>query len=302
MRPFNERTFPLIEGLPNYLCCLLLFFVLIPLPAWAYHGTDQKPATSLSESLISSGEKLGGALADDGAYFFRSVLNDMGDLLKLPFEEKEIGMRDIVTGALVVGSIPATIYGLDDPIRRNVRNMPDGTADILRNIGLGGTLGGLGLVYGWGVYSRNDEARHVVLTGMEGMGVASLLGLGAKAAFGRNRPRDGDGPRAFFKGGDSFPSGQSTLAFAAATALSEGFNNRWWASVPAYGLALMTGIGRMGKDAHWTSDVLASALIGVGTTKLLFYLHRQREWPSSLSIIPMTTDKGVVGASLSFSW
>lgn len=167
---------------------------------------------------------------------------------------------------------------------------------------MGGTLGGLGLVYGWGVYSRNDEARHVVLTGIEGIGVASLLGLGAKAAFGRRRPSEDDGPRAFFKGGESFPSSQSTIAFAAATALSEGFENRWRAAVPAYGLAMMTGIGRMGKDAHWASDVLGSALLGVGITKLLFYLHRQREWPSSLSIVPMTTDKGVTGASLSFSW
>lgn len=296
------RPFPLSERLFNYLCCLLFFCVLIPLPASAYHGTDQKPAASLGESLISSAEKLGGALADDGAYFFRSVLNDMGDLLKLPFEEKEIGMRDIVTGALVVGSIPATIYGLDDPIRRNVRKMPNGTAGILQDVGLGVTVGSLGVVYGWGLYSGDEAARHAVLTGIESIGVISLVGLGAKAAFGRQRPSDGDGSRAFFKGGDSFPSGKSGLAFAAATTLSEAFDNRWWVAIPSYGLAIMTGVGRMGKDAHWASDVLVSALSGVSTTKLLFYLHRQREWPSSLSIIPMTTDKGVVGASLSFSW
>ena len=289
--------------LARYFISFFLLFVLMPYRAGAYHGSDQKPVSSFGESFLDAGGRLGEALLDDGSYLFRSVFNDVGDILKAPFERDEIvSTKNILTGALLLGSVPATIYGLDNPIRRNVRNMNDETADVLRNVGLGATLGGLGLVYGWGVYSRNDEARHVVLTGMEGMGVASLLGLGAKAAFGRNRPRDGDGPQAFFKGGDSFPSGQSTLAFAAATALSEGFNDRWWAAVPAYSLALMTGIGRIGKDAHWASDVLASALIGVGTTKLFFYLHRERDVPSSLVITPMVTERGALGASFNFSW
>lgn len=81
----TKGPFPLSAGLFNYLLCILFFFVLIPLPASAYHGTEQKPAPSLSETLISTGEKLGGALADDGAYFFRSVLNDMGDLWRERF-------------------------------------------------------------------------------------------------------------------------------------------------------------------------------------------------------------------------
>ncbi len=132
--------------------------------------------------------------------------------------------------------------------------------------------------------------------------MASLMNLGLKFAFGRDRPSDGNGPRAFFKGGESFPSARSALAFAAATTLSEGFNNRWWAAGPAYGLALMTGIGRMGKDAHWASDALASALVGVGMTELLFYLHRERELSSHLFITPMVRDRGVAGASLGLTW
>ncbi len=180
--------------------------------------------------------------------------------------------------------------------------MKSGTSNALNYVGLGTTVGGLGLVYGWGALSRNEEARHVALTGVEGVGLASLLGVGAKFAFGRNRPSDGGGPRAFFKGGDSFPSTQSTLAFAAATALSEGFDNRWWAAVSAYSFALMTGIGRIGKDKHWASDILTSALIGVGTTKMVFYLHREREGQSSLFITPMLSDRGVAGARLSFAW
>jgi len=83
-------------------------------------------------------------------------------------------------------------------------------------------MGGLGAVYGWGILSRNARR----LSGGVGHGKATSHGD-------------------FLRGGKSFPSGKSILAFSAATALSEGFNNRWWAAVPAYGLALMTGLGRM---------------------------------------------------------
>lgn len=286
---------------------ILLFgcfvYLLFPPSALAYHGNDKMPPPSFGDSLMEAGENLGDIIISDGSYFFRSLLEDGIGLFKLPAEENEITVKDVLKAGILVGSIPAMIYGLDKPIRHDLRGMNDGTADLFRNIGLGGTLGGLGLVYGWGVFSRNEEARHAVLTGVESMGVASLLGVGAKAAFGRNRPRDGGGPRAFFKGGESFPSGQSTLAFAAAAALSEGFNNRWWVAVPAYGFAIMTGVGRIGKDAHWASDIIASSLIGVGTSELLFYLHRKRDWPtSSLMVSPMVTERGVTGAILGITW
>jgi membrane-associated phospholipid phosphatase len=97
-------------------------------------------------------------------------------------------------------------------------------------------------------------------------------------------------------------SGATTPAFAAAAAISEAFNYRWWAAIPAYSLAVMNGVGRMGKDAHWASDILGSALVGAGTTELLFYLHRQREKPSSLIILPMLPGRRGPGVSIAFNW
>jgi len=64
----------------------------------------------------------------------------------------------------------------------------------------------------------------------------------------------------------------------------------------------MTGVGRMGKDAHWASDILGSALVGAGTTELLFYLHREREKPNSLIILPMVPSQGGMGMTVGFSW
>jgi membrane-associated phospholipid phosphatase len=281
---------------------ILFLFAFALSPSTASRASEQDPAASSIQPSNIGGESLSTLLVDDGSYLFRSLYSDGIDLLKLPLRVKEITLTDVLVATVVLGTIPATIYGLDDPLRRNAKNIPDSTASNLTSIGQGTTLGSLGLIYGWGLYSRNDEARHAVLTGVEGIGLSSLLTVGIKAAFGRKRPNANDGPRAFFKGGQSFVSGDTTPTFAAAATISEAFNYDWWAAIPAYSLAVMTGVGRMGKDAHWASDILGSALVGAGTTELLFYLHRQREKPNSLIIVPMLPRQGAPGIGVSFNW
>ena len=280
----------------------LFLFVFALSPGMDSHASAQDPAPSPGQSANIAGENLATMLADDGSYLVRSLYRDGVDLIKLPLRITEVTLTDVLVTTVVLGTIPATIYGLDDPIRRNVKNIPDSTAGTLTTVGQGTTLGSLGLIYGWGLYSHNDEARHAVLTGVEGIGLSSLLTVGIKAAFGRKRPNAGDGPRAFFKGGQSFVSGDTTPTFAAAATISEAFDYHWWAAIPAYSLAVMTGVGRMGKDAHWASDILGSALVGAGTTELLFYLHRQREKPTSLIILPMLPGQGATGVNVGFSW
>ena len=284
------------------LFCILFLFVFALSPGIDSHAGAQDSAASSGQPYVIGGENVATLLADDGGYLFRSLYRDGIDLVKLPLRITEVTLTDVLITTVVLGTIPATIYGLDDPIRRNVKNIPDGTAGTLTTVGQGTTLGSLGLIYGWGLYSHNDEARHAVLTGVEGIGLSSLLTVGMKYAFGRKRPNASDGPRAFFKGGQSFVSGDTTPTFAAAATISEAFDYHWWAAIPAYSLAVMTGVGRMGKDAHWASDILGSALVGAGTTELLFYLHRQREKPASLIILPMLPGQGPTGLTVGFTW
>jgi len=287
------------------LICLfyILFLVVLPIsPGSDSLAAEPDPDTSPGQSSSMAGPSLPTLLADDGSYLVRSLYRDGVDLIKLPLRITEVTLPDILVATVVVGTIPATVYGLDDRIRRNVKNIPDSTAGTLTTVGQGTTLGSLGVIYGWGLYSHNDEARHAVLTGVEGIGLSSLLTVGMKYAFGRKRPNAGDGPKAFFQGGQSFVSGDTTPTFAAAATISEAFDYHWWAAVPAYSLAVMTGVGRMGKDAHWASDILGSALVGAGTTELLFYLHRQREKPNSLIILPMLPGQRATGVSVAFNW
>lgn len=79
----------------------------------------------------------------------------------------------------------------------------------------------------------------------------------------------------------SFPSGHSTMAFAAATAVmleTRRTNPSQARSVTpaAYGLATLAGVGRIYHDKHWASDVLAGAIIGTLTAHVVDRIPAKR--------------------------
>jgi hypothetical protein len=84
-----------------------------------------------------------------------------------------------------------------------------------------------------------------------------------KALTGRTRPFGKEmgefgGPAA---GGDSFPSGHTTSAFAVATVLA-GRTDRKWVKWTAYGVAGLIAATRITGERHFPGDVLAGAGIG----------------------------------------
>jgi membrane-associated phospholipid phosphatase len=87
-----------------------------------------------------------------------------------------------------------------------------------------------------------------------------------KTVFGRTRPRHTDNSHTFGGSGHSFPSGETTQAFAIASVIAA-HSESSWAKAAAWGGASLVGLGRIGLDGHWASDVVAGALIGaaVGT-------------------------------------
>jgi membrane-associated phospholipid phosphatase len=67
------------------------------------------------------------------------------------------------------------------------------------------------------------------------------------------------------------------------------FSGRAICIIGSLQLALLDGFGRMGHNAHWFSDVVGAGLLGVGTTELLFWLHREhQQHPSRFRIFPVT--------------
>jgi len=77
----------------------------------------------------------------------------------------------------------------------------------------------------------------------------------------------------------SFPSGHTTVAFTAASALTrELFDShseaRWVVGPLLYGGATAVGLSRMYKNKHWASDVIAGAALGTFLgSKVVAYKH-----------------------------
>lgn len=103
-----------------------------------------------------------------------------------------------------------------------------------------------------------------------------------KHAFGRERPSQTDDPNQWFKGGQSFPSGEVGLQASFVTPLIAEYSqdHPWvWSLelLPAY-----DAVARMKTQGHWQTDVLAAW--GLGTAWGI-YAH-DRQMPFFLSLMP----------------
>ena len=106
---------------------------------------------------------------------------------------------------------------------------------------------------------------------------AAVLCEGLKLAVGRARPDDAPGDpdefRPFGRLDASFPSGHTTVAFAAAAAIDAESEARWvsWVVYPA---AAAVGWARVREDHHWLSDVTAGAALGYWTGRKVDQIER----------------------------
>jgi membrane-associated phospholipid phosphatase len=71
----------------------------------------------------------------------------------------------------------------------------------------------------------------------------------------------------------SFPSGHTSIAFQSASFFQKRYG--WKYGIPAYILASYTGFSRVYSDKHDVYDVLAGAIIGVGSTYIFTTPYQQ---------------------------
>ena len=120
------------------------------------------------------------------------------------------------------------------------------------------------------------EMADLGLHGTEAVLLSGAVTGGLKAITSRSRHFFGGVSDARYQ---SFPSGHTTVAFAAAAAVTTE-SRRWWprgtwlVAPVMYGGATLVGLSRMYNNAHWASDVALGA--GIGTfsgLKVVRYSH-----------------------------
>jgi membrane-associated phospholipid phosphatase len=110
-----------------------------------------------------------------------------------------------------------------------------------------------------------------------------------KVAFRRERPGPGVPRDHWNDGGLSFPSGHTAAAFAVGTVLAESGDDRlrWLRRVIGYGIGVGTAYQRVNHDAHWLSDTVAGAAIGMAVARFAMKRRDRGATRGEFSLTPM---------------
>ncbi|MBI4563853.1 MAG: phosphatase PAP2 family protein [Planctomycetes bacterium] len=250
---------------------------------------DEEASPGLPEALWS----LGRTAALDVAYLGTAPLRINGD-----------GLSAFALGVGLVGAVTF----VDEQIRHFVQGRRGETlndvAAATDHLGdgnmpwiVGGSLTALGLL------SQDGKLRRTGLEVMENFLIVKNVTTTLKHLFGRRRPwTTDDSSRWKFRGGRdeesrSFPSSRAATVFSVAVIIAEEFPGTVWAAA-AYGLAGVVAFDRIVLNFHWTSDVVASALISMAVGKALVWLHAQPDYPP---LVPwLSADDGETTMGMSF--
>jgi membrane-associated phospholipid phosphatase len=91
------------------------------------------------------------------------------------------------------------------------------------------------------------------------------------------------------KNDHSFPSGHTASAFVVAGVINQEFKDKSpWISIGAYTVAGSTGVMRILNNAHWMSDVLAGAGIGLLSVHSVYFVHERFLKNRKITLLPIT--------------
>jgi membrane-associated phospholipid phosphatase len=135
----------------------------------------------------------------------------------------------------------------------------------------------------------SPAGRHEVWDMAEAAGLSGVTAYAFKYAVGREDPYQSSDPNAWRDGGASFPSFHSTAAFAVGTVLAESGNEdyRWVRRILGYGLGVATSYERLKHNAHWLSDTVAGAALGIASAHFVLNRDQESSGLGHLAVVPV---------------
>jgi membrane-associated phospholipid phosphatase len=173
-------------------------------------------------------------------------------------------------------------------------------------------------LFGVGRLAHWRQVADLGLHGTEAVAVSGAFTALLKGVVGRARPyvsadttpSDFRFGRGFGNGAyQSFPSGHTTVAFAAAAVVTSesahwGKGAVWFVAPAMYGGAALVGLSRMYNNAHWASDVALGAAIGTFSgIKVVRFNHtrahdRLDRWLLGAEVVPAPDGRVALGWNL----
>jgi hypothetical protein len=153
-------------------------------------------------------------------------------------------------------------------------------------------------LYGFNLISpdnRHELGRQTLLLLASGV-LTSAMVWPTKALTDIDRPNEES---------HAFPSGHTAYAFTIATFIDKEFRHRRpWMSVASYAIAGATGVLRVLNNAHWMSDVLAGAGVGILSVNTVYWVHSKltKGGGRKVAIVPMVLPTGETGMSLTLKF
>ena len=244
----------------------------------AYSVALARDAQSLTPSSQAEPNKTYAVESVFSLEFPKVLMRDTSHVLTSPARWDK---KDWLVFSVAAAGVAATGF-LDKPMRTRVLHIQNSAAsDVASQIRLfGGTYSAatLGLFLVGGEAFKDPTARAVFIDGAAATLVASgIITPTLKWTVGRYRPPAEKGNVDFrpFSGNVSFPSGETTQAFAVASVIASHYDE-FWIKATSYGIATLVGLARLYEDAHWTSDVVAGALIGTAVGTAIVHFNDKR--------------------------
>ncbi len=266
-----------------------LLIYLMPFGAFSQSDTLINKLDSLSKKTDSAGGQVNNispkAYNENTKITFNTYFILLGSDLKQsftkPFHMTGKDWGNVGKFALVVGAVSLA----DESIQKSalhLRNNNNGVASVSKYVtNFGGlyeayTLAALGA---YGIIFKNEKMKTTTLLATQAYITAAAVESVVKLLTGRTRPSYYSpgieaepkffGP--FAKGSvnsghkkvsSSFPSGHTSVAFAAATVYAMEYKDKPIVPIIAYSAATMIGLSRITENKHWTTDVLVGAALG----------------------------------------
>lgn len=267
---------------------LFIFMMCTPFAGFAQDTLINK-LDSLSRKKDSAGQQLNNinpsAYNQKTELDFKSYFILLGSNLKQeftkPFHMTKKDWRNF--GIFTAGA--AGLFLVDKPIQkaalkfRNRNTVVNDISKYVTNFGglyEGYTLAGLAA---YGLIFKNKKIVTTTLLATQSYITAAALESVLKFLSGETRPsyygpdqvasprflgpfskvqKDATGRTTY----SSFPSGHTTVAFAAATVFASEYRDKPVIPIIAYTAASLIGISRITENKHWATDVLAGAAVG----------------------------------------